>query len=91
MVAVTTTAADVFNTGNHPTSVVIHADSGNSDVIRISGVNPNVTDNYEELVAGASITFFGLQDQSIWAIAVSGTQTLHFPFVQKGGGLVVTK
>jgi hypothetical protein len=82
MPTIGTTALEAFR-ANRPTDFVIHAATGNTDIIRISATDPKVSADYEELLAGQTITFEGFTG-ALFVLAVSGTQTYHIPFVSNG-------
>jgi hypothetical protein len=85
-----TTAQAIFTALKRPTTFVIHADSGNTGVIRLSQNDPQVIHDYEELLAGQSMSFEDFKG-SVFAIASTGTQTYHFPFYDKEGTTQVIK
>jgi hypothetical protein len=88
MGSIGTTAKPIFTTAKgKPQTVYIHADSGNTASIYLSQNDPTVTHDYEELLAGQSMSFEDF-DGTIYGISASGTQTYHFPFAPTAGKIV---
>lgn len=81
--SVTTTPSLVGNT-DVPQMATIHADSGNTDYVKVSWTTSNV-EEYDELNKGETLYLYGFVGQ-IHAAAVSGTQKVS---VQMSGGVVV--
>ena len=86
MVTVTTTAKAILFTGDQRASFIIHADADNSDTVNISGVDPLVVSEFEELLPGQSISFENYAG-FVYAIAEAGTQNVYIPFVEHFGGI----
>lgn len=80
MTSVGTSAQFLFGTGNQRASFIIHADADNTDTVNISGTDPKVVQDFEELLPGQSISFVNYQG-SVWAIAEGSAQNVYIPFV----------